>query len=197
MDFESLKDFILQTLKETLPGILTYHNLEHTIEVLEACREFAPEEGIQGEDFTILLTAACMHDAGFLVQYINNESIACAFAKKELPRFGYTQDNIDKVCRIIMATALLHSPSDILEKIIRDADLSYLGTDSFFEKAALFREELSCQNIIYSDASWLEFELKFMESHSYFTDAAKKSRGPLKKKNTAKLKELINLLDKE
>lgn len=191
MDFEGIENFTLKTLEDTLPDILTYHNAAHTREVVAACREFAAVEDIEGNDLTLLLTAACLHDTGFLVQYKKNEQLACAFAEKELPRFGYAAKEIDMICRIIMATVIPQHPSqDILEKIICDADLSYLGTDSFFEKAGLFRKELAFQDIIYTDNDWLRFELDFMEKHSYFTGAARTLRGPGKMKNTEKLREL-------
>lgn len=192
MDFEGIKNFTFRTLEETLPEILTYHNAAHTREVVDACREFAAIENVAGEDLTILLSAACLHDSGFLTQYKKNETIACAFAKKKLPLFGYDENAIDRICRIIMATSIpQHPSSDILEMIICDADLSYLGTDSFFEKASLFRKELAFQDIVYTDKGWFKFELEFMEAHSYFTEAARNLRGSVKEKNTAKLRELI------
>ena len=90
-----------------------------------------------------------------------------------------------------MTTVIPQQPSqDILEKIICDADLSYLGTDSFFEKADLFRKELAGEDIVYTDRDWLKFELDFMEKHAYFTEAARKLRGPGKSRNTEKLRSL-------
>ena len=192
MDFEGIKNFTFRTLEETLPEILTYHNAAHTREVVDACREFAAIENVKGEDLVILLSAACLHDCGFLTQYKKNESIACAFAEKELPVFGYDANAIEKICQLIMVTAIpQHPSSNILEMIICDADLSYLGTDSFFEKANLFRKELAFLDIVYTDKDWLKFELDFMESHSYFTSAARTLRGPRKEENTAMLRARI------
>lgn len=191
MDFEGIEKFTLRTLEETLPDILTYHNAAHTREVIAACKEFATAENVKGDDLAILLTAAAMHDTGFLTQYKKNEVLACAFAEKELPQFGCDESEISKICRIIMATSIPQKPSqDILEKIICDADLSYLGTESFFEKADLLRKELAFQDITYTDKDWLKFELDFMETHSYFTEAARTLRGPDKTRNTEKLRSL-------
>lgn len=52
-------------------------------------------------------------------------------ARQYLPHFGYTGDEIEQVCDIIMATQMPQNPHNHLGQIICDADLDYLGRNDF------------------------------------------------------------------
>src|SRR4051794_10650351 len=103
MEFQKAKKFILHKLKKDLPRHLSYHSVEHIKDVFNACREIATIEGVGGEDMKLLLTAALFHDAGFLVQQKEHEKISCDIARQHLPEFGYTEEQIERICGMIMA----------------------------------------------------------------------------------------------
>jgi len=57
--FEQAKNYSLHRLEKELSPGLFYHSLEHTThDVVPATEKFAAGEGIQGENLTLLLTAA-------------------------------------------------------------------------------------------------------------------------------------------
>jgi predicted metal-dependent HD superfamily phosphohydrolase len=195
MNFEKLKDDIIKKLSDELPGDLLYHNVEHSEKVLAAAERIATSEGISGEDLILLKTAAVLHDCGFLRQYTNNEPVGCRIAMDILPDYGYSKEQIDKICALILATAIPQKPENKLSEILCDADLDYLGCDEFFPIADSLRKELESNMGKFTDADWLRFELDFLKQHNYFTETQRKNREPKKQKIINQLEDMLKKLE--
>jgi len=170
--YRKAEKYIVERLKKELPENLHYHDLRHTTDVCAAVERLALMEGIEGDDIFLLKTAALYHDAGFVHQYANNEDVGAALAQEVLPRFGYTQDQIDKIGRLIQATKVPQKPKTHLQQIICDADLDYLGGDEFHVIADKLKRELFERDIVKEDMAWDELQVKFLENHTYFTKTA-------------------------
>ena len=125
------------------------------------------------------------HDTGYLDQYPKNEPFGADRARKYLPQFGYTQDQIDRICKCIMATQVPQNPGDcLLCQIICDADLAHLGTDLYFLKSESLRLELERVNKKpFPPREWHISNLDFLTKHTYFTKSAKKTLQPIKEQN--------------
>lgn len=190
MNFQQVKEHILQRLSKELAPTLYYHGIHHTLDVLNAANTLAADEGVKDEELTLLRTAALFHDAGFIEQYQHNEPIGAKIASETLPQFGYTPQQIAIITAIIMATARQQPPQTMLEKIMCDADLDYLGRNDYNTIADTLRKELNEQGVRYTDLQWLQMQLAFLEKHQYYTSAA------IKKNNTNKLKHLNTLKQK-
>jgi predicted metal-dependent HD superfamily phosphohydrolase len=137
-------------------------------------------EGIEGEDLTLLLTAVLFHDSGFLRQQKEHERISCEIATEYLPAYGYSPEQVKRICGMIMATKIPQTPHNKLEELICDADLDYLGRDDFFKIGNGLFEELCMYGIISSEDEWNQLQIRFLEKHTYFTESAKKLRKPKK-----------------
>ena len=172
MQYEEAYSFLMPRLERELPGYLAYHNADHTKDVIAASQQLAARENIAGDDLVLLKTAALFHDSGFMQQSEGHEEISCILAREHLPACGYTLDQIEHICRIIMATKLPQSPTDILEKILCDADLFYLGQDGYEAKAEKLFREFKQAGVIKTDTEWLLKQTEFLSAHSYFTPAA-------------------------
>lgn len=193
MEFEQVKKFILAKLKKELPKNLTYHSHEHINDVYRSAEMLAKMEGVSGKDLTLLLTAVLFHDSGFLKQQKDHERVSCEIAMEHLPKYGYTPADIKRICGMIEATKIPQKPHNLLEELICDADLDYLGRDDFFKVGNGLFEELCMYGIIDSDYEWNKLQLNFLKKHKYFTRSAKTLRKPKKdeyiKMVKAKLKE--------
>ncbi len=176
-NFEAARDHALARLSAELPGDLFYHNLGHTRDdVAPAAARLAAAEGVASEDLLLLLTAAYYHDLGYVERYTQNEPAAAAIAVRALPRFGYTLPQIEVVAGLILATRLPRAPATLLQSLLDDADLDVLGRPDFLEKNALLRRELAARGETYDDATWYRDQITFLESHRYFTAAARRER---------------------
>ena len=154
MNLEGASQFILQKLENELPKNLAYHNLAHTKEVHEAAMRIGKEENITEKEMELLRIAALYHDSGWIYNGVGHEAISCEIVRKHLPDYGFNTDQIESICTIIMATKLPYTPENILQKIIMDADLDYLGTDTFFPRAESLRQELVSLGKLAEGADW-------------------------------------------
>ena len=183
MEFSNISSHILSKLERELPQDLAYHNAAHTAEVMQAALQLAEEEKIHEEEKTILLTACLFHDSGFLLGLDHHEERSCDLAKQCLPDHGYSAEQVEAICRLIRATKYSQLPNDKLERIICDADLSYLGTDSYKPVSDNLYKELKNLNNIAETDNWPEKQIQFLKSHEFFTDSAKKRFGNKKEQN--------------
>lgn len=188
MNLEAAEEFIIDELSRKLPENLYYHGLHHSLDVTRAALILASQEGITDQESLVLLkTAALYHDSGFMKIYQNHEEAGCDIVKNVLPDFGYTSVQIDSICSMIMATKLPQNPNTHLEKILCDADLDYLGRDDYERIAHTLFQELSARNLISDSESWNAMQVKFLRSHCYWTESARKNRNDLKQQHLLRL----------
>lgn len=176
--FEQLKEFILNKLRDELPAHLTYHNTDHTQDVMQAAGALAKAEGIDDNGRALLAAAALLHDTGFLTGRDGHEQASCNMARRYLPGYGYTADEIDTICSLIAATQLPQSPGSRLAEILCDADLDYLGRDDFFLLSDRLYDELKKEGLVTDADQWNRQQADFMGGHSYFTKTAINLRQP-------------------
>ncbi len=189
--FKKSESRILKLLSDRLPEGLYYHGIHHTIDVTNSAEEIAREEGVEGEDLFLLKTAALFHDAGFVQEYVKNEKIGVSFAREVLPKYGYTDRQIDIIDGIIMATEIPQNPKTHLEMIMCDADLDYLGREDFYEISESLKKELIAFGKIQGDQQWDQMQIPFLEKHEYFTETNKRRRQPNKLKRIEEIKEKL------
>ena len=192
MEYEKIKKDILQKLKEHLPEHLSYHSVVHVKDVINAVEKIAIAEGISGEELMLLKTAALFHDTGFLYGAKDHEEKSCDIAAEHLPKYGYKDEQIQKIKGMIMATKIPQSPANHLEEIMADADLDYLGRDDFFTIGNKLFEELTMFGIVNSERDWNLLQEKFLESHHFFTQTSIQTRNQKKNENLEIIKSKLN-----
>jgi len=189
--FTDLQELILDKLERELPTYLYYHNVKHTIDVVNQVELIGYGEGVDDEAILLLKTAALFHDAGHIIAYDNHEFYGAQLAKEYLPQFKYNQEQIDRICDLIMATKIPPEPNDLLEKIMCDADLDYLGRSDFIPVSNTLYNELKEQNKITDINEWNKMQLKFISQHQYFTHTALNLREVNKQKQIERIRSLI------
>jgi uncharacterized protein len=193
MQFKQAGNFIVNRLKKELSANYIYHNIDHTNDVYNAAENIGRLEKISDADMKLLLTAALYHDAGFLRFSKGHEEESCRMAAEVLPGYGYTEMDINLICGMIRATRVPQSPKTLLERILVDADLDYIGRDDFFDVGHRLFKELSLTGAIGDEMEWDKLQLDFMEGHSYFTKTAIDLREAKKQANMAQIKaQLLN-----
>jgi HD superfamily phosphohydrolase YqeK len=181
--FETIKQNLLTKLNGLDPR-LSYHNIDHTLDVLQQAERIAKDEEINDErDRYLLKIAALYHDAGFLKIYDGHEEESCKLFLQDAIDFDLDETELKLVQGLIMATKLTNEPHTHLEKILRDADLDYLGRRDFDEISTRLKEELLQYGFIADDNEWEARQLAFLKKHSYHTRSSKAIRGPGKQKN--------------
>lgn len=191
--FKEVEEYIGGKLKRELPNDLYYHGLHHTLDVLRSAEMIGKEEKINDEDMLLLKVAVLYHDAGFTNVYKNHEEEGCDMARADLPRFGFTGDEIEKICGMIMATKIPQNPQTQLERIIADADLEYLGTDRFDQIGQTLYNEMKVYVNLESERQWNTIQMNFLKNHHYHTEFCRKNREPKKQENLKKVLQALEL----
>jgi HD superfamily phosphodiesterase len=142
---------------------------------------------IPTRDAYLLRTAAILHDTGFIWSFENHEEASIDYARKILPDWNYSRNEIEIITGIITATKIPQMPSTVPEQIIGDADLDYLGTGSFYSTGdKLYRELLSYRKVS-NEEEWDRIQVSFLKHHTFHTPFAKKYREPVKQKYLTEL----------
>ncbi|HNV67285.1 MAG TPA: adenylate/guanylate cyclase domain-containing protein [Bacteroidales bacterium] len=186
-----IQEVVLDKLEKELPDFLFYHNVKHTVDVVTEVELIGWAEGCTDEEILLLKTAALFHDAGHTVSYDDHEYHGTLLVKEMLPAYGYSEEQLEKICRIIMSTKLPPKPGDLLEQIICDSDLDYLGRSDFIPVSNTLYEELKAQDKITNLNDWNKMQVKFISGHQYFTATARQLREVNKKLQIERIRSLI------
>jgi adenylate cyclase len=191
IQFTDIQEIILDKLERELPDYLYYHNVKHTVDVVTEVELIGWAEGCTDEEILILKTAGLFHDVGHTVAYDDHEYQGTVIAREMLPKYNYSPDQIERICSIIMSTKLPPKPANLLEEIICDSDLDYLGRSDFIPVSNTLFEELKAQNKMGSLNDWNKIQVKFISGHQYFTKTARSLREVNKQLQIERIQSLI------
>lgn len=195
---EKTEAFVKKIYKEKLPGDLYYHDLNHTIEVVEGVYEVGKGENLNEEDLEMLVLAAWMHDIGYTEQYVGHEEESQDIAESFLKENQYPQDKIEIIKKCIIATKFRHVPGNYLESVLIDADRLSMGKENFFYRGNLLRKEWGKYlDKSYTDREWNDVQINYLMETGFFTQYAKHKYGEQREKNLKFLKEESIRLAKE
>jgi len=188
---EKARNYILKRMHDELNPVLYYHNVPHVLDVLSAAESIGKAENISNADMELLKVAALYHDSGFVVNADNHEKLGCDIAVSALPEFGFTEQEVEVICGLILATRVPQIPSGLLEKIICDADLDYLGRDDFFSIGNKIFREFMARNIVANEQQWNELQVKFLSVHNYFTNTSIRLRATKKEEHLKQVRQIL------
>lgn len=194
------EQYISQLLKDNLSPLYSYHNIDHTIQVVKACKAISADMNLNPEQLEKLLVAAWFHDSGYIEGRENHENRSMKIASDFLTKNGKSADYITEVNYIIAATEKSFVPQTTLQKILKDADFINLGSHNYFANCENLRSEWKdTEQYVFSDYEWNQENLTFLESiHVFYTEYAKENLTPIKRENIKKIKQhLENLESKE
>lgn len=197
MNYHGAKAFILDKLERELSHKLTYHGIHHTLDVLFITEELCHLEKVTPYESILLKTAALFHDSGFTISNKNHEELGCQIARQNLPRYGFSQNEIEVICGMIMATKVPQQPRTYLESIICDADLDYLGREDFYDIGATLYEELKSYRVLDTEEAWNRLQVTFLENHQFWTMTNRKRRTGKKRRYLHELRHIVSNYEKK
>jgi len=192
------EDYAKNLLKDKLSSVYTYHNLDHTIQVVEKIKILAKEENISPEDTENLLLAGWFHDLGYVDDADNHEEESRKIASDFLKQHQFSEERIAKIGELILATDKFYKPKNHLEEVIKDADLYHLASDDYFRICENLRQEIKeVHHQKFSKQQWSELNIVFFSKHQFYTKYAKENWQPIKEKNVDRILSNIQNLKEE
>jgi adenylate cyclase len=133
-------------------------------------------EKVSDEDLLVLRTAALLHDMGYIDRSDDHESRSVEFAREILPLYRYKDEQIERICELILSTRMPPKPRDLLEQIICDANLDHLGRVDFLIQSDKLFQEYRIRNKIRSKKEWNQSQIRLLETHEFYTAVARRMR---------------------
>ena len=186
-----LKEKIFDDLSNLLDQNYSYHNLDHTKRVIGAAVSIGSNYDLSHKDWNYLLTACLLHDYGFIESHIEHEKISAKLSSQILPEYGFSETEIKIINSLIIVTKLEEKPKNLLESIIRDSDLEYLGSEDFIKISPLLKKEWINCDVVKSDYEFYKIQYEFISNHSFYTDFMIKNSIEQKKVNIDYAKRMI------
>ncbi|MBN4072449.1 HD domain-containing protein [Crocinitomix catalasitica] len=190
-EFNDLEEKVLEFLQKNLSEELYYHDYSHTIDVVNQAELIGYGEGVSDEQILLLKTAALFHDTGHTIESKGHEAHGCDIAREWLKDYRYTDAQIDEICHIIMATQMPPNPDTLLQRIICDSDLDYLGRSDFIPTSNALFKELEAQGIMTDINEWNKLQIKFLSAHHFYTDTSNRLREVNKQSQIERIEQLI------
>lgn len=174
----------LYNIVRSIAPRLSYHNLPHILDVANSSKRYAKLEGLGNDAVFVLESASLLHDIIYIKGRNDNEEKSVERSKEILTVLDYSQEEINEISRLILATKFPTNPKDILEMIICDSDLDHLGRNDFFEKSELLRIEFGVKK----NEWYTKVQPAFLANVKFYTSSAQKLRNNGVKENCEKLK---------
>ena len=185
-------EVIIDRLKKELDHLCEYHNARHTLDVIEQSQVIGKTENLSEKELLLLRIASLFHDTGFFYQRAKHEEKSVEIFLDSAKDSEISEQDKAIISQSILATRMPQQPISLLDKVICDADLDYLGRDDFFPIGdALFRE-MNRNNEISDTLAWNNLQVKFLNAHRFHTNYSIQNRTSGLKENLEKVVEKLD-----
>ncbi len=184
--------------KESFP----YHNWkEHVLTVYQNVKILGEKANLPKKEVHLLQIAALFHDISLPEEKQGHEEVAVEIAKKELLKWGFPKNNIERIAELIRGTrgelkngAYVYEESeDIGINIIRDADQEIVSSPKFLEKSEFLRNEVGFQ----SKLEWIKGQIIYLSKIKFKTFVARELWNEQKRVNLINCKRKLKELNKQ
>ncbi|HEY1062599.1 MAG TPA: Pycsar system effector family protein [Daejeonella sp.] len=166
------EEYVFNLFRDKLPGDYVYHNFNHTIMTVKACKKLSKSYNMTSRDYEVLLLAAWFHDTGYINAYLGHEEESVKLMKAYLSG-NYPDDSIKEIETLILSTKFQTVPDGSMQEILHDADYISLGSKDFNLRAELL--QIEWERILdktYTEDEWAQIQLKFLIDTNFKTEEA-------------------------
>ncbi len=153
-----------------------FHNMNYIHRFLEQIRLLCRAEELDEEDTLICLTTGLVLYSGLSQNYENFENRSVVIARELLPSFHYNDKQIDLISHTLIGTKYPPEPRNILEKIVIDARMEYLGRPDLPSIIKEMYAEAKENGSKLDFSSWKEKQISVLQSFNFYTLASRRLR---------------------
>jgi predicted metal-dependent HD superfamily phosphohydrolase len=187
--YKKTEQYVTAMFDEHKKPQLIFHNLQHTISVVERTKEIAGHYFLSENDMLAVYIAAWFHDTGYLfTEPKQHEAKSVELMEEFMQQHAPGVKFINVIADCIMATRPPHAHDSLLKEIICDADTYHLGTAEFKETNRKVWEEFNANGTPVTKEDWDIKTIDLLKNHQYYTKYCKDLLEKGKKKNMKKLK---------
>jgi class 3 adenylate cyclase len=171
-----IEEKVFDEILTSLPESIHFHTLEHARKVYNQSFMLSRAEEIEQEERLLVRTAALMLFTGLTQSYNYFENRSMIIARELLPRYTYSESQIDQICNLILSTKIPFQPTNKLEKIMIDARMEFLGRSDYHDLIKQFYKELREAGIKISGQQFKNQQLELLHDFEFYTTAARRLR---------------------
>jgi predicted metal-dependent HD superfamily phosphohydrolase len=194
-----VEKFVSSFLSKSIHPHFVYHNLAHTQRVVKKVIEISENAEVEKTALENLEIAAWFHDTGYVDGSAKHEEKSVEIAREFLGSKNISEERIQAITTLILATEMKYVPQNSLEEIIKDADCAHLASKNFLDIISLLRKEweLSADKK-YTHEEWIDLNVGFLtQKHNFYSAYALRNWSKGKEKNLAKLLKNLKKLKSE
>jgi hypothetical protein len=170
---ESLKKVADQAIRLYLAKTddrLFYHNLAHTVRLLDAVDKINTHYKLDDKNYFIVCASGWLYDLE-IIDSGSGEIKSAELTEGVLKSLEINKDEIEGIKNCISATKIPQQPITLNEKIICDALSFYIGSVHFPEYSKLMRRETEAfTNEKIKGSSWRFRTISLLEKHQFHTE---------------------------
>lgn len=103
---KTVSEYVYGLFREKLPHEYVYHDYNHTLGVVDGCKEIGEGVKLAESEMEIVIIAAWFHDTGYIFSYADHEERSAEIAENFLKEHNYPQNKIDEIKSCILSTKL-------------------------------------------------------------------------------------------
>lgn len=185
-------------LRNNISPKLVYHTIDHTRAVVKAFIEIGNASGLSEKELELGTVAAWFHDTGYTKTTTFHEQKSIEIFTEIISDEDFSPEEISTIHDLIQGTRMPQQPATMLGKVLCDADLHHLGTESFLELSDLLKKEVENEaDRKIKKEMWNVDSYYFLRDHQFFTPYAKKTFGPRENENLIELRSNIKEFTKQ
>lgn len=189
---QAARDYVFAEYNANHNGRQLYHDFLHTEMVVAGAQVIGAGCSLDESQMEDVLLAAWFHDVGFVGTGEGHEAASAKIARSFLTQQQHPADRIARIEGCINATKMPQQPANLLESVICDADLHYLGTKDYVAISDLLRAEWEfLLDRHFTDSQWIESQIAFLSSHKFHTEFAALNYAKRKSKNITRLSDML------
>jgi adenylate cyclase len=169
---QDIEEVVIKMFDDEAPPNLYFHNSSLLKSVSSQAELLATAEKISEEEYVNLKLASMFLFTGYINNYDNPLEASFSSADEILPKYGFEQENINEVKRIIR-NSFGDKQESVTDNILHDAKYDYLGRVDYIKLTDKLLREESEYGKSHSRKGWIDIQRKLLIDHEFITNTGK------------------------
>jgi class 3 adenylate cyclase len=155
---------------------LHFHKKEFFTRVHNQTEMLGRSENISDDEMLLARAAAILLFSGLSETYENFEIRSAEIARSILPEFGFDERQTERVFNLILATKEPFRPQNIIEAVLIDARMEFIGRVDYLTQVQLLYLEMKNMMRDFSKEKFIRKQRTLIKEFNFFTLAAQRLR---------------------
>jgi len=169
---QDIEEVVIKMFDDEAPPDLFFHNASLVKSVCAQAELLATAEKISEEEFIRLKLASVFLFTGYINDYDKPLESSFSSAEEILPRYGFNQESITEVKRLIQ-NSFRDKQESVADNILHDAKYDYLGRVDYIRLTEKLLREESEYGISHTRKEWIDNQRKLLIDHEFITNTGK------------------------